>query len=377
MATGVGLRVADDACTAAIVIDNDEPRYIIRESILHMSDDGDAVLGGPAPAGHTHSITGFVAAVGDPAGISVDDGEAYRAEDLMATALFSLINLTAEYLSGSAEFYATYPAHWPDPYVQSLREAMDYLGLRSVVLVSEAGLPGGSVDPGKSYACDAAQVALVSVLSTPAGATPPDPSSTENSTVVTDIMPALAEPTAQPQAYSAAIPIADPIVTRAVTTEVAPVAPVAPAPVAKERRRTPLLIAAAAIIGLALGGFGVALLLRTETETPPPPVRDAKSEVSVSPTTPPLILPPPPPTTTTEAPTTEPPVIRTTPPPPAEPTTTEPPPPPPPTTTTPPPPPSTTVRPTPPRPSTTTRTPFYPTEPWIPMPPGLELPGGF
>lgn len=210
MATGVGLRIADDGCTAAVVTDGGDLHYVERDCVLHMSDDGDTVLGGEAPEGHSHSITGFVAKVGDPAGIPVDDGEAYRAEDLVATALFCLINLTTEHLSGAAEFYATHPGTWPAPLVQALREALDYLGLRSVVLVSEADLPAvDTAEPGKAFAYDAARAALAAVLSTPAGAAPPDPGSAENSTVVTDVIPAVPAPQPTPQAYSAAMPAAD------------------------------------------------------------------------------------------------------------------------------------------------------------------------
>ncbi|WP_330233516.1 hypothetical protein OHA40_14195 [Nocardia sp. NBC_00508] len=364
MATGVGLRVAEHECTAVIVTDGDEePRYIVRESILHMSDDGDTVLGGPAPTGHSHSITGFVPAVGDPAGISVDEGEAYRAEDLVATALFCLINLAAEHLSGAAEFYATHPADWPAEDVRSLREALDYLGLRSVLLVSEGELPSAETGAaGGSFAHDAARGALAAVLATPAGATPPDPSTAENSTIDTIVIPAVSAADAPPQAYSAAIPIAEPIGA----TEPASPAKVtqAPAP-AREQRRTPLLVAVAALLGLVLGGIVVAVLFRDSGETPVPPLPDAKSEqTSVTPS------PPPPsvvsstvPTTTTEEP--EPPVVstETTPPETAVPTTTEPPTTTPPTTST-----STT------RTTTTTRNPF-PQLPQIPTIPGMGTPG--
>ncbi|WP_330251818.1 hypothetical protein OG874_37770 [Nocardia sp. NBC_00565] len=350
MATGVGLRIAEDNCTAAIVTDSGEPQFIVRESILHMSDDGDTVLGGPAPAGHTHSITGFAAAVGDPAGLTVDDGEAYRAEDLVATALFCLINLTAEHLNGAAEFYAAYPAGWPSEYVLSLRDALDYLGLRSVLLVSEGDLPGSdAVAPELSYAYDAARAALAAVLATPAGATPPDPTDAENSTVVTDIIPAVPAPDVQPQAYSAALPVAAPLIAATAVEVAEPKPPAAPA---KPGRTTPLLIGVAVVIGLVLGGFGVAVLFRDTGATAVPPVRDAKSDqVSVSPTPPqpPVDLP------TESSTTTEPPIVITS----SEPeTTTEAPP-----TTTPPTTESTTTTPpTTTRPSRTTTT-----RPGIPM----------
>ncbi|MGQ4597148.1 hypothetical protein [Nocardia sp. R6R-6] len=360
MATGVGLRVAEDECTAVIVTDGDEePRYIVRESVLHMSDDGDSVLGGPAPAGHFHSITGFVPAIGDPEGISVDQGEAYRAEDLVATALFCLINLAAEHLSGAAEFYATHPAHWPTEHVRSLREALDYLGLRSVSLVSEGELPSAETGThARSFAHDAARGALAAVLATPAGATPPDPSTAENSTVDTIVIPAV--PDAPPQAYSAAIPIAEPVAATAPAAR--DEAPQPPAP-AKAPKRTALLVAGAALAGLAFGAIVVAVLFRDTDETPVPPLPDAKSDQTS------VISPPPRVSVVTSAvPTTEqpePPVVttETTTPEPTTSTTTEP---------------STTTAPSatatsPARTTTTTRNPYQ--LPQIPTIPGMGVPG--
>lgn len=368
MATGVGLRVADDECTAVIVTDGDEePRHIVRASVLHMSDDGDAELGGNPPAGDAHSISGFVSAVGDPAGIPVDDGEAYRAEDLVATALFCLINLAAEHLSGPAEFYATHPAHWPAEYVRSLRDALDYLGLRSVLLVSEGELPSAETGAdGRSFAHDAARGALAAVLATPAGATPPDPSTAENSTVDTVVIPAVPAADALPQAYSAAIPISEPTLVAEAEPEAEKPAQ-APVP-AKESKRIPLLIAGAAAIGLVLGGIVVALLFRDGAETPVPPLPDAKSEpTSVSPAPPPPLItsttpattePPEPPVVITETTTPEP--TTTTPP-----TTTEPP-----TTT-----PTTTTRTSTTRTPTPTTNPFGQQLPQIPTIPGMGIPG--
>ncbi|MFC9437831.1 hypothetical protein [Nocardia sp. NPDC057030] len=363
MATGVGLRIAEDECTAAVVTDGDEePLFIVRESLLYMSDDGDATLGGPPPDENAHAITGFALAVGDPAGISVDDGEAYRAEDLVATALFCLINLTADHLNGPAEFYATHPGDWPREYIQALRDALDYLGLRSVLLVSEADLPSAETgEPGSTFAYDAARAALAAVLSTPAGSTPPDPTHAENSTVDTVVIPAVPASEPTPQAYSAAIPMAEPVPTEATAV---PDAPARTAEPAKDRKQLPLLIGAAALIGLVLGGFAVAVLFRDDGQTPVPPMRDAKSDqVTVSPTppAPPINFP----TVPSTPPTTEAPETTTTPPPP--PPTTEPPPPPP-TTEPPTTPPSTT------RPRPTTTTPYNPL-PQIPTIPGLQIPG--
>lgn len=297
MATGVGLRIADDECLAAIVTggggepgeESSEPYFVVRDAVLHMSDDGDTALGGDPPPGPSHSITGFTAAVGDPAGISVDEGEAYRGEDLMATAVFCLIDLAAEHLSGPAEFYAVHPAEWPAAQVLALRDALDYLGLRSVVLISEAILPGART--GREIAAAAAQGALTAVLATPAGTTPPDPSHAENPLEATDVLPAIrdAEPVAQ--AYSAAIPINRP---SAAETEPPPapapaaeptatkLAPAVVTPPAAGARRTPLLIAAAAAIGLLLGGIAVALLLGGGNAAPAPSEPDARSGTTTS-----------------------------------------------------------------------------------------------
>ncbi|NKY85629.1 hypothetical protein [Nocardia veterana] len=350
MATGVGLRIAEDECIAAIVTgggdtdETSEPLFITRESVLHMSDDGDTALGGTAPPGHTHSITGFVRAIGDPAGIPVDDGEAFRAEDLFATAAFCLINLASDHLNGPAEFYAAHPADWPPEHVRGVREALDYLGLRSVVLVSEGDLP--PADDIRGHAGNAARAALATVLATPAGATPPDPTPPDPAAgdialVSTDVLPAVPASTTA-QAYSAAVPVQTPTPEPAATvaaTMAAPVTDTAPEP--KKSRRTAILIAAAAaLVGLALGGVAAAMMLRDDHPARLPATVSGAAEATTTVTTTVAAPAPPPP----------PPALTTVAPAPPE-TTTEP------TTTTPPPSSSTSVTPTPTTtPETTTRT---------------------
>ncbi|MEU1525156.1 hypothetical protein ACH474_31190 [Nocardia rhamnosiphila] len=332
MATGVGLHIAEYACTAAVVDDDGDPHFILREPVLYMSEDGDAALGGVvAPPGHSHTITGFVAAVGDPAGVVVDDGEAYRGEDLLATALFCLINLTAEHLNGPAEFYAAHPAGWDAGQVLALRGALDYLGLKSVALVGEDELPAGPAhltpaDTGRYFAESAGRAALAVVLETPAGATPPDPSTAQNSALDTIVMPKLGDGHTPAKAYSALVPALDPEATyggpslaaiaaglapatgsrpatgsvpaagpRPATGTAAAVSTAAPAKPAAEAaatvgnrgpRRTAALVAAAAFGGLLIGALGVTAILRpgaaepgepttsvTEAPPPPPPIQ--------------------------------------------------------------------------------------------------------
>lgn len=315
MATGVGLHIAEDGCTAAIVRDDGEPYFIFREPVLHMSDEGDAALGGEAPPGHNHTITGFVGAVGDPAGIAVDDGAAYRAEDLLATALFCLINLSAEYLSGSAEFFATHPARWPEQQVRALREALDYLGLRSVALIGEDEIPAVTAndfaaDRTRGYAEGAARAALAAVLETPAGTTPPDPTTAENATLDTIVMPAIPDPTAQAQAYSALQPIVDPA-PAAPDTDIPDTAPPATAGTAvlgtgtsaattatpvPARPRAPgrmggravSIAAAAALLGLLVGAVGVAAVLWGAADPDQATGDDPSLSSTVTPAAPPV-----------------------------------------------------------------------------------------
>ncbi|GGL27300.1 hypothetical protein [Nocardia jinanensis] len=336
MATGVGLHIAEYACTAAVVDDDDgEPHFILREPVLHMSEEGDAVLGGAvAPPGHTHTITGFVAAVGDPAGVVVDDGEAYRGEDLLATALFCLINLTADHLNGPAEFYATHPAGWPAAQVLALRGALDYLGLKSVTLIGEDELPAqpGGLTPAETaryFAEIAGRAALAVVLQTPAGATPPDPTTAQNSALDTVVMPKLRDTSAN-KAYSAMVPAMDPEATYggpslgAIAAGLGPAAEPAPAtgarpatgtaaalsasaaakptaipaaagPPRRDRssggaRRTAALVAAAAVGGLLIGALGVTAVLRPGAAEPGEP---AATSVTETPQAPPPVQPQP------------------------------------------------------------------------------------
>ncbi|WP_051133566.1 hypothetical protein [Nocardia paucivorans] len=345
MATGVGLHIAENGCAAAIVRANGKSHFVLREPVLHMSDEGDAALGGEAPPGHNHTITGFVAAVGDPAGITVDDGAAYRAEDLFATALFCLIDLSAEYLSGPTEFFATHPARWPEQQVRALREALDYLGLRSVALIGENELPDvpadDSADRARACAESAARAALATVLDTPAGTTPPDPITTENATLDTIVMPAVPDPATQVQAYSAVQSAVEPALTASTpagseTTPPATVGTAAGIPTAtveapattrsaaaehRSGRALPTAIAAA-LLGLLVGAIGVATVLRGTTNTdqategvpspsstavpappPAPPIApEPPAPVAPEPTAIPEITVEPEPTTTPESP---------------------------------------------------------------------------
>ncbi|QXQ13684.1 hypothetical protein [Skermania piniformis] len=347
--TGEG---ADDTCTLA------------RDTVLHMSPDGDAVLGGPAPAGTAHSVTGFVDRVGDPAGVVVDEGAAYRAEDLVATAVFCMVDIAREHLDGPSAFCVSHPADWSPTAVADLREALDYLGLRSVDCTPDVG-----DDP----AAAAARSAYRSVVATPAGVTPPDRTDNTLSDYTTEELPVVAAAPALIQAYSAAPPVSE------LTTATFADTPAAASPntVPAARPKAPLLAAAATLALLALGGGGAAIILQNagsaESEAPvatAPPI----NPTTVAPVEPiaPIALPAEPPATIAPAtPVVAPiePVYTPEPAPAPAPvvTTTVAPPPPPPSTTTAPAPVTTTTVPTTTAPAPVTTT--APQTAYAPYPP--------
>ncbi|KAA0018936.1 hypothetical protein [Antrihabitans cavernicola] len=328
MATGLGLRVGDAESVAAIVTSGrlSEPEYVVRPTVLHMSDDGDTVLG-DAPADGTYkTVSDFVGHVGDPEGISVDQGDAYRAEDLVATAMFCLINEVGDRLGEPNRIVATYPAEWTGPTVDSVRDSLDYLGLNQVKLVRQ-----DDAGSDKDLALGAALVAHDAASGTvPVSGAAGDPQD------MTEEFPVTAGPMVGAQAYSTAteIPIALP------PLDVPPSSQIVEAEaVPEKRRKTPLIIAAGAAAVLALGGGAVAIALQSNDTTEVPTIRDAPTSAVVPPTTTrtsaPVVFAPPTQTQeqesvapqTTQAPAPPPPPPVTTPPPPPPVTTPQPPPP--------------------------------------------------
>ncbi|NMN99117.1 hypothetical protein [Antrihabitans stalactiti] len=345
MATGLGLRIGTYESVAAVVTtgQESEPEYIVRKTVLHLTDDGDSYLG-EAPADvETHSVSEFLARVGNPEGIVVDEGAGYRAEDLVATAMFCLINLASPNLTPPTEIYATYPEQWNTEAVDALRDALDYLGLRSLNIISEADV---TVHAGEEPAHGAALVALAAA------------SDVADTADATEEFSAVATPISGPMvfapAYSAlAEPVGAPLPSTeepAVESDEEAVGATAIAVPLPWYRRTPVLAAAGVAAFLALGIGAAASLLQSpektevpaiqnaESPAPPPPVLTTDTPVNlptvtttvpveepkpvvvpvqpVAETTPPPPPPPPPATTTTETTTvpTTPPVTTTVPP---------------------------------------------------------------
>src|SRR5690606_18365065 len=223
---------------------------------------------------------------------------------------------------------------------------------------------GHSADEiGRYYAESAGRAALAVVLETPAGATPPDPGTAENSFLDTVVMPKLGSGDTPAKAYSAvdpdpaysaaaadsfagADPQADPEATYGgpslgvlaaglgVTSAAAGALPAAdpgtpessprpsasattppkgaartPAAEPKGSRRTAVLIAVAALVGLVIGALGVTAFLRPGAAEPgPTPVTSTVTETPAPPppAPPQPVAPPPAEPTYTPEPTYEP-----------------------------------------------------------------------
>jgi hypothetical protein len=221
---------------AAVVAFGCEPVFIHRNSVLHLSFDGSALLGGMAPAGYEESIADFAQFEGETASGVVALAERHHAEELMAKAISCLIDLAEGDIVGAAEFYATYPDDWPQERLAPLRLALDELGLRQVALI-----PSADVRTPRAAALEAALLAHTAVLGKSE-----NPTSPGGDRALTASVGALA--------YSA-LPAPLPEVRTGAAIETEPSAAAEPV----SRPRTPLVVAAVVMLGLAGLVVGVAL----------------------------------------------------------------------------------------------------------------------
>ncbi|SEK84813.1 hypothetical protein [Rhodococcus maanshanensis] len=148
MSVGIGLRVGS-IVSHTVIASNDagtpDPIVIVRDTVLHVGSDGSTVLGGAGQDGATeHTLSGFLSRVGEPEGVAASDGTRYRAEDVVATAISSLLH-ECEPLpdhggrdGGTPHVWATYPSNWDPETVADLRESLDYGGMPQITLVSDA-----------------------------------------------------------------------------------------------------------------------------------------------------------------------------------------------------------------------------------------------
>ncbi|MGX6508821.1 hypothetical protein [Rhodococcus sp. SJ-2] len=143
MSIGVGLRVGTTVSSVAVTSPSPgrpDPDPIERRTAVHLHSDGTATLGEHHVAdGNTSSFTDFVDRLGRSNGVRANDGALSRAEDLVATAMECLI-ADAGTMIGDANYtvVASHPTDWPPSTVALLRNALDYVGLRHVSLISDA-----------------------------------------------------------------------------------------------------------------------------------------------------------------------------------------------------------------------------------------------
>lgn len=143
MSVGVGLRVGTTVSSVAVTSPSPgrpDPEPIERRSAVHLHSDGTATLGEHHVAdGNTSSFTDFVDRLGRSNGVRANDGALSRAEDLVATAMECLI-ADAGSMIGDENYtvVASHPTDWPPSTVALLRNALDYVGLRHVSLISDA-----------------------------------------------------------------------------------------------------------------------------------------------------------------------------------------------------------------------------------------------
>ncbi|MGQ4597146.1 Hsp70 family protein [Nocardia sp. R6R-6] len=112
-------------------------------SVLRLSPEAAPTLGADSRATGHHSsdvlLEGFLARVGDPVDILAEDGSAYPAPDLVATAIGCLIDEIAAGTgqSSTEAIVACHPAWWSRHTVEIQRGALERAGLGEVTLVPE------------------------------------------------------------------------------------------------------------------------------------------------------------------------------------------------------------------------------------------------
>jgi hypothetical protein len=150
MSVGIGLRIGSLVSTLVVASNEPgtpDPIVIVRDTVLYVGSDGDVLLGGgdpPEGGEFVGTVTGFVARVGDPEGVAASDGTRYRAEDVVASAMRSLVR-ECEPLptfggrdGGTPTVVASYPSMWEADQIADLRNSLNYSGLGELSLLSDA-----------------------------------------------------------------------------------------------------------------------------------------------------------------------------------------------------------------------------------------------
>ncbi|HEY5854145.1 MAG TPA: hypothetical protein VIW24_08875 [Aldersonia sp.] len=285
MTTAVGLWIGAATSTAAIVREDaseqSAPEFVERATVLYTSEDGTTTLGVDPDVPLARTATDFVDRIGDPDGIVLDDGIAYRAEDLLATAVFCLLDgFPEDFSPDDAALALAHPQDWTSDKVAAVIESLNYLGLRGVSLVPvDVPVDAGYAAPASSGHTPAHLAALAALAAAPVVG---DAATEQFAAIPKPEIPTLASLTmVDAPAYSA---VTDPIPTPPVPMSTQTVVPAArPAP--RRRGRAPIVVAVGAAAAFALVGGAIAVAMSEHSQTAVPPITNAEAPPPTTPMT--------------------------------------------------------------------------------------------
>ncbi|WP_186628722.1 hypothetical protein [Rhodococcus sp. BP22] len=240
---------------------SEHPSVFVTDTALSYSGDGTARLGADASADST-PLVGFFGRVDEPE----DSGQEFRAEDLVATAAFCLVNaVTAEHGGTVPHAVLTHPNTWSSHAIDAVRDALDRVDLDQVTLISDEA---AAREFFRSNSGDLDQVTVTRGALGIVEAMYPIPADSAD----TDALPVVTS--APALAFSEAIPVQ------------VPPAPESPQSTESPNSKRPIAIVTAAAVALVLVSIGIAAAMGAFSDGPdvvPPTITDAGSTPTTEP----------------------------------------------------------------------------------------------
>ncbi|MDJ0360059.1 hypothetical protein [Rhodococcus sp. H29-C3] len=285
---------------------SEHPSVFVTDTALFYSGDGTARLGAD-PSADSTPFVGFLGRVDEPE----HSDQEFRAEDLVATAAFCLVNsVTAEHGGIVPHAVLTHPNTWSSHAIDSVRDALDRVDLQQVTLISDEA---AAREFFRSNSGDLDQVTVTRGALGIVEAMYPVSSDSADTDALPVVTPAPA------LAFSEAIPVQ------------VPLSPSGPQSTDTPNSKRPIAIVTAAAIALVLVSIGIAAAVGAFSdgaEVVPPTITDAGSIPATEPSptpvpaaavpiptfgAPPSELPSPESVPTPEPSNTEPPIVETIP----------------------------------------------------------------
>ncbi|MET4046746.1 MULTISPECIES: hypothetical protein [unclassified Rhodococcus (in: high G+C Gram-positive bacteria)] len=240
---------------------SEHPSVFVTDTVLTYSGDGAARLGADASADST-PLVGFFGRVDEPE----DSGQEFRAEDLVATAAFCLVNaVTAEHHGTVPHAVLTHPNTWSSHAIDSVRDALDRIALEQVTLISDEA---AAREFFRSSSGDLDQVTVTRGALGIVEAMYPVPADSADTDALPVVTPAPA------LAFSEAIPVQ------------VPPSPESPQSTESPNSKRPIAIMTAAAAALVLVSIGIASAMGAfsdGTDVVPPTITDAGSTPTTEP----------------------------------------------------------------------------------------------